>query len=97
MFKSESKQEKYLKEDALRHELGCYINTDAIKNASVFAVKRINIISGNAERTAERTLVLYFNNTTQKTDAFELIISRADHKDLVNKLNYISTTKPNEK
>jgi hypothetical protein len=93
MFKSESRQEKYLKEDAVRHELGCYINTDAIKNATVFSVERINITYGNTERT----LVSYFNDTTQNTDEFELLISRADHKDLVNKLNSIKNTKTNEK
>lgn len=90
MFKT--KQEKYVEtEDAIRQELGCYINIDAIKDATLMSVERVNIASGVE---TERTLLTYFNHAEKYDAEYELVISRADHKDLVTKLNRI---KSNEK
>lgn len=78
-------------EDAIRQELGCYINTDAIKDATLLSVERIQIFRSPA---AERTLVSYADHVAKQLREYELLISRADHKELVNKLNKI---KENEK
>lgn len=90
MFKS--KQQKYMaEEDAIRQELGCYINTDAVKDAALLSVERTHVVRGEG---SERTLVTYFNHSNGSNMEYEFLISRADHKDLINKLKHI---KQNEK
>ena len=79
-------------EDAIRQELGCYINTDAIKDATLLGVERIYITGGGG--FTERTLVTYVHPSNKDSVEYELVISRADHKELVNKLKHI---KQNEK
>lgn len=85
MFKTKTKQEKYLEIDAVREALGSYINFDAVKDATLLSVTRENINEDNWGRGCEHTEAIFSgpDNTMIK---YNLSISRLDHELLITKL-----------
>lgn len=78
--------------DAIRDELGTYINVDAYEGYKLFTAERIYIIlQDNTERTH-----LQFINKEGKCVTAEVFCSRNTHRNLVNKLNNIKEKNENQ-
>jgi len=94
--KSKNKETEKLKAeraelDAIRDELGTYINVDAYEGCKLFTAERIYIIlQDNTERTQ-----LQFIDEEGKRVVAEVFCSRNTHRNLVNKLNNIKAKNEN--
>lgn len=72
--------------DKLRETLGVYINVDAFSNCKLFSVERVCINNPDEKDDAERTWFTFVKSDNAIVEQ-ELVCSRKDHIDIVNKLN----------
>jgi hypothetical protein len=87
-FKRKTKEEEYQEIDAVRDDLGGYINFDALTDVKLLSVTRVNINEdGNDPNWIGECTLAVFCKPDNSFIEHELDISRRHHLHLINKLN----------